>query len=75
MTKLTEIEAAALLLPDNERFKLADRLLGTLPPPAQASSPDEILAEAVRRDMELNSGIIEVLSEADFWANARRNRK
>ena len=75
MTKLAEIEAAALRLPDNERFHLADRLLESLPPPPRASDPDEILAETVRRDAELESGAVQPLSEEAFWAGVRRNRK
>jgi len=56
MTKLADIEGAALPLPDKERLHLADKLLGSLPPPPAASEPDEILAEALRRDAELESG-------------------
>ncbi len=71
MTKLAEIEAAALRLPDKERLHLADRLLGSLPPPA-TSEPDEILAEALRRDAELESRQVQPLSEDAFWAGVRR---
>lgn len=74
MTKLADIEAAALRLPDKERLHLADRLLGSLPPPT-ASKPAEILAEAIRRDAELESGRIQPLTEDAFWAGARRARK
>ena len=52
MTKLAEIEAAALRLSDKERLQLAGKLLGSVPPPLSASTPDEILAEANRRDAE-----------------------
>lgn len=75
MTKLADIEAAALRLPDKERLHLADKLLGSLPPPASASTPAEILAEASRRDAELDSGRVKPLTEDAFWAGARRARK
>lgn len=75
MTKLADIEAAALRLPDKERLHLADKLLGSLPPPPAASEPTEILAEALRRDAELESGQVTPLTEDAFWAGARRARK
>ena len=75
MTKLAEIEAAALRLPGKERRHLADKLLGSLPPPAAASEPDEILSEAIRRNAEMESGQVKPLSEDAFWAGARRARK
>ena len=75
MTKLAEIEAAALRLPDKERLHLADKLLGSLPPPLAAAEPNEILAEAIRRDAELESGHVEPLSEDAFWAGAGRARR
>jgi len=74
MTKLGEIEVAALRLPDKERLHLADKLLGSLPPPPATCEPDEILAEALRRDAELESGQAKPLSEDAFWAGVRRKR-
>ena len=75
MTKLAEIEAAALRLPDNERLLLANKLIGSLPTSPQANTPDQILTEAVRRDAEMESGQVKPLSEDAFWAGARRARK
>jgi len=75
MTKLADIEGAALRLTDKERLHLADKLLGSLPPPPAASEPDEILAEALRRDAELESGQVKPLSEDAFWAGVRRKRE
>ncbi|MEY2880027.1 MAG: putative addiction module component [Verrucomicrobiota bacterium] len=75
MTKLAELEAAALRLPDAERLHLADALLGSLPPPPAAAEPDEILAEALRRDAEIESGRVKPLSDAAFWAGVRRARE
>ena len=74
MTKLADIEVAALRLTDQERLYLADRLLGSLPPPPAASEPVEILTEAIRCDAELESGQAKPLSEDAFWAGVRRKR-
>ena len=73
MTPLKELEVAILRLPDKDRLRLADRLLGTLPAP-DACEADEILAEATRRDAELESGKTRPLTEAQFWAGVRRRR-
>ena len=72
MSTLQEIEAAVLRLSDKDRLQLADKLLGSLPPPPTAESPDEILNEAVRRDAELESGSVRSLSETEFWNGVRR---
>lgn len=72
MSTLQEIEAAVLRLSDKDRLQLADKLLGTLPPPPAEGNPDEILNEAVRRDAELESGDARPLSEKEFWNGVRR---
>ena len=72
MTKLAEIEAAARLQPEDERLHLADTVLGILPPPPAASGPDGILAEALRRDAEMESGRVQPLTEEAFRAGTRR---
>lgn len=74
MTKLAEIETAALRLSDRDRLQLADALLGSLPPPPAADEPEQILAEALRRDSELEDGRTQPMTEAAFWAGARRSR-
>jgi putative addiction module component (TIGR02574 family) len=75
MTKLAEIEAAALRLPDKERLHLAGKLLGSVPPPSMASDPEQILDEALRRDAEIESGQVKPLTEDAFWAGVRRAPK
>ncbi len=72
MSTLQEIEAAALRLPDKDRLHLADKILGSLPAPLLPAEPEEILAEAMRRDAELESGAVLPLTEAAFWAGVRR---
>ena len=72
MSTLQEIEAAALRLPDKDRLHLADKILGSLPAPLAPAEPEEILAEAIRRDAELESGEVLPLTEGAFWAGVRR---
>jgi hypothetical protein len=72
MSTLEEIQAAALQLPDRDRLQLADKILGSLPAPIEGAEPDEILAEAIRRDAELESGAVRPLTEKAFWAGVRR---
>jgi putative addiction module component (TIGR02574 family) len=72
MSTLQEIEAAALRLPQKDRLHLADRILGSLPPPPEAAEPDEILAEAIRRDADLENGQVRALTEEAFWAGVQR---
>ena len=72
MNTLREIEAAALRLPDKDRLHLADKILGSLRAPLAPAEPEEILAEAIRRDTELESGEVLPLTEGAFWAGVRR---
>jgi hypothetical protein len=72
MNTLQEIEAAALRLPDKDRLHLAGKNLGSLPTPLAPAEPEEILAEAIRRDTELESGEMLPLTEEAFWAGVRR---
>jgi putative addiction module component (TIGR02574 family) len=72
VSTLQEIEAAILELSGQDRLHLADKILGSLPQPPAAMESEEILAEAVRRDQDLESGALEPLSEEAFWAEATR---
>jgi len=74
VTKLTEIEAAAMSLPEKDRLQLAGKLLSTVPPPSPLE-PEGFLAEAERREAELNSGQVKSLSEDEFWAGVRRAQR
>ena len=73
MSPLKELEVEVLRLPDKDRVRLADRLLGTLPAP-DAQAPADILRESERRDAELESGKVRALTEPQFWAGVRRRR-
>ena len=72
MSTLQEIEAAILGLSEQDRLRLADKILRSLPKPPGAMVSEEILAEAIRRDQELESGVLEPLTEEAFWAGVRR---
>jgi putative addiction module component (TIGR02574 family) len=50
---ITEVEKLALNLPENQRAVLAAHLLGSLPPVLY--DEDEGIAEALRRDAELEA--------------------
>jgi hypothetical protein len=72
MSTLQEIEVAILGLSEQDRLHLADKILRSLPKPPGAMVSEEILAEAIRRDQELESGVLEPLTEEAFWAGVRR---
>jgi putative addiction module component (TIGR02574 family) len=72
MSTLQEIEAAILGLSEQDRLRLADRILRSLPKPPGAMVSEEILAEVIRRDQELESGVLEPLTEEAFWTGVRR---
>lgn len=72
MTSVTEIEKLALTLPDSQRAQLATHLLESLPP--AMSEPDDGVAEALRRDAELDEQPDSGLSLEEFDAEIRRRR-
>ena len=75
MSTLQEIEAAILGLSEQDRLHLADKILRSLPQPPGAMLSEEILAEAIRRDEELESGMVKPLAEEAFWAALRQSGK
>lgn len=54
MARITEVEKLALDLPENQRAVLAAHLLRSLPPVLH--DEDDGIAEALRRDAELDAG-------------------
>jgi hypothetical protein len=74
MTTLATVETLALELPENQRATLAMHILDSLP--GLFSEPDGGLAEAQRRDAELdeNPTIGLTLSEFDEKILSRRTR-
>ena len=70
---VTEIEKLALDLPENQRAVLAAHLLGSLP--SVLHDEDEGIAEALRRDAELNAKMSSVISLEELDAQIERRRR
>jgi hypothetical protein len=73
MATVVEIEKLALTLPEKQRATLAANLLSSLP--GVLSDEDEGVAEALRRDADLDTNPHEVISLAalDEQINNRRS--
>lgn len=63
------ITQTALRLPIQERAALLLSLFDSLP--ADAAESDDILAEAIRRDAEMESGLVREISHEEFLAGLR----
>jgi len=70
---IDQIAAEALLLPEEQRANLASRLLQSLPP--VASDSDDGVAEALRRDAELDSDPTQAMSLRDMDSHIQQRRK
>jgi putative addiction module component (TIGR02574 family) len=68
-----QIAAEALRLPEKERAALASRLLRSLPPIGHED--DEGVAEALRRDAELDADPSQAMTLRDMDAHLRQRRK
>ncbi len=75
MTAVEEIEKKALALKVQDRALLAESLLTSLPPLSETWSEAEELAEAERREREIESGQVQVLHDAEFWQRVEARRK
>jgi hypothetical protein len=73
MTRLQELERQAGLLPEAERAVLVSRLLATLPP--ILADADGGVAEARRRDAELDADPSAGFTDAQFRAAIAASRK
>lgn len=73
MTRLQEIELAAGKLPEAERAALVTRLLATLPP--VLADANHGVAEAKRRDAELDANPAAGLTDKQFRAAIAASRK
>lgn len=69
MSSASEVHGLALKLPARSRLKLAGDLLRSATP---SVSPDETLAEAAKRDEQMESGEVKALTEAEFWSGVVR---
>jgi hypothetical protein len=66
MSTVNEIVHAAMGLGTSERTAIAIMMLDSLPD--GDGEPEAILAEALRRDAELESGLVQPLSYEEFMA-------
>jgi len=72
MTTLSQVERLALELPEADRAKLASHLLDSLPPALEED--DDGVAEAVRRDAELDADSSQGMSLEEFDSQTIRRR-
>lgn len=70
---LQEIEQSALKLTEMERAKLAAQLLGSLPP--VLAEEDDGVAEALRRDAELDANPNSAMTLEDLDARIEQRRR
>ena len=70
---LQEIEQSALKLPEPERAKLAAQLLNSLPP--VLAEEDDGVAEALRRDAELDADPNQAMTLNDLDARIERRHR
>lgn len=75
MSTMAEIERTILALPVEQRVRLAETLLDSLPPLSEIGSQADELAEVERREREIESGHVQPLSETEFWKQVEANRK
>ena len=73
MATIIEIEKLALDLPERDRATLIANLLDSLP--SILSDEDEGIAEALRRDAELEADPGQAISAGDFDAYIRNRRQ
>jgi hypothetical protein len=75
MTAVEEIRKQVLALGIEDRASLAELLLSSLPPDSEEWSEAEELAEAERRDGEIETGQAQVLHEGEFWQRIEARRR
>jgi putative addiction module component (TIGR02574 family) len=68
-----QIASEALRLPEKERANLVSRLLRSLPP--VAFDDDEGVAEALRRDAELDADPTQAMTLRDLDSHIQQRRK
>ena len=74
MPTLTEVRSLAMKLPKSSRMRLASELFESSTEPTSAWSAGDILAEAVRRDQEIESGAVAAVPLDEFMAETRDRR-
>lgn len=74
MTAVEEIKRQALALDVKDRASLVETLLSSLPPVTEEMSEAEELAEAERREHEIESGRVQALHDGEFWRRVEARR-
>lgn len=72
MSTVNEIVHAAMDLGRSERAAIAMMMLDSLPDDAE--EPEDILAEALRRDAEMETGLVKPLTYEEFMAGLEHLR-
>jgi len=72
MSVIAEIEKQALSLPEQDRARLADRLIASLP---EDFVDEDDIREALRRDREMDEDPSKVISHEEFFAFFEDRRK
>ncbi len=72
MSVIAEIEKLVFRLPVNERAKLADRLIASLP---EGFTDEEEIELALQRDREMDEDPSKVLSHEEFFQYFKDRRK
>jgi putative addiction module component (TIGR02574 family) len=74
MLAIEEIQQQVLALPIEQRVFLAESLLASLPPIGEEMTEAEEMAEVERREMEIQRGQVQPLSEVEFWRRVEAMR-
>lgn len=75
MAAVEEIKKQALALGVKERVQLAESLLSSLPSVGEEWSEAEELAEAERRDREIEADQVQALHDGEFWQRVEARRR
>lgn len=75
MTEVAELEKAALQLPLGQRLSLAQSLPDSLPLASEDLSEEAELAEAERREREIETGQAQPIGEAELWRRLEAARR
>ncbi len=75
MSAIQEIEKTVLALPVEQRVLLAESLLESLPTSTNEGSEAAEIAEAERREREIETGQVQPLSEDEFLRRVEAGRR
>jgi putative addiction module component (TIGR02574 family) len=71
---LAEIQNAVKNLSPDERAGLVAWILESLPEHTEEDAINESIAEAERREEEMESGVTKPISDGEFWSALKRER-